>query len=55
MQRLSYDLFNQTVRLMKVMSRQTLFCFNAAFICNVWKGANVQISWNIISFQDWYV
>ena len=43
MQRLSYDLFSQIVRLKKAMSKRTLFCFNAAFICNVWKTVNFQL------------
>jgi hypothetical protein len=55
MQRLSYDLFSQIVRLKKAMSKRTLFCFNTAFICNVWKTVNFQIIWNAIYFQDCYV
>jgi len=55
MQRLPYDLFSQIVRLKKAMNKRTLFCFNAAFVCNEWKSANFQISWNVISFQDWHI
>jgi hypothetical protein len=32
-----YDLLSQIVRLRKAISKRTLFSFNAAFICNVWK------------------
>jgi len=46
-----HDLFSQTVRLYKAMSKISLLSFSAALTCNVWK------RWNIISLKKlllWY-
>ena len=36
-----YDLFRQIIHLKKAMSKRNLFCFNAAFIGNMWKGCRI--------------
>jgi hypothetical protein len=36
-----YDLFSQIVHLKKAMSKWMFFCFNASFICKVWKECKI--------------